>query len=321
MTVPVERAEIRTSEPDRGVEVVKSLVIDHRARITVSSPQRLRVEVRSATAEGLGADLLRFSGIAYHADGAPSDCLLAAVLLAGRGRLSTAKQQLSLSSGGMFLAPMDSDWMTDLQDMIYSLVRLPLSEIAEHAAEATDLAGPLRFHDMTPLAGARQLWADTSTFLYRRLIDSGSQGINPLMLNELKRLTAIALLTAFPNSTMTGDYTPGPGDTVPAVLRRATQFIEEHAAEPLTLAQIAAAARVTPRALQAGFRRHFDTTPVTYLRRIRLANAHRDLQAADPTTGATVEAIATRWGFTHPARFAAWYRQSYGLPPSRTLRG
>ncbi|MVU76840.1 helix-turn-helix domain-containing protein [Nocardia sp. ET3-3] len=140
------------------------------------------------------------------------------------------------------------------------------------------------------------------------------------MLDSLKRLTATALLTTFPNSTMTTDYTPGPGDMAPAVVRRAAQFIDAHAAEPLTLARMAAAARVSPRALQAGFRRHLDTTPLGYLRRARLANAHRDLSAADPAAGATVEAIAARWGFTHPARFAAWYREEYGVPPSRTLR-
>jgi AraC-like DNA-binding protein len=34
----------------------------------------------------------------------------------------------------------------------------------------------------------------------------------------------------------------------------------------------------------------------------------------------TVTEIARRWGFASPSQFAARYRDSYGVPPSRTLR-
>ena len=40
--------------------------------------------------------------------------------------------------------------------------------------------------------------------------------------------------------------------------------------------------------------RHSDA--VRYLRQVRLGQAHRQLQAADPAAGATVAAIARRWG-------------------------
>ncbi|MEV0560870.1 helix-turn-helix domain-containing protein [Dactylosporangium sp. NPDC050588] len=39
-----------------------------------------------------------------------------------------------------------------------------------------------------------------------------------------------------------------------------------------------------------------------------------------PTTGATVTAIAARWGFASHSRFTASYRVTYGEPPSTTLR-
>ncbi|WP_308405175.1 helix-turn-helix transcriptional regulator [Streptomyces sp. B93] len=95
--------------------------------------------------------------------------------------------------------------------------------------------------------------------------------------------------------------------------------MDDHADQPLTVAEIAAAAHVTVRALQYAFRRHLGTTPLAYLRRTRLAHAHRDLQAADPLGGATVADIAARWGFAHPGRFAALYRDAYGTSPSHTL--
>ncbi|WP_308461271.1 helix-turn-helix domain-containing protein [Streptomyces sp. Ru73] len=71
--------------------------------------------------------------------------------------------------------------------------------------------------------------------------------------------------------------------------------------------------------MQYAFRRHAGTTPLGYLRSVRLAHTHTDLKAAAPHEGATVTGIAMRWGFTHPGRFSALYKNAYGLPPSATL--
>lgn len=106
----------------------------------------------------------------------------------------------------------------------------------------------------------------------------------------------------------------------PAALRRAVEYIEAHAGEDVTLDEIARAARVGPRALQLAFNRHRGGSPMAYLRQVRLARAHRDLETADPTRGDTVAAIAATWGFANPGRFATMYRAAYGISPSRTLR-
>ncbi|GLZ55703.1 helix-turn-helix transcriptional regulator [Actinomycetospora sp. NBRC 106378] len=109
-------------------------------------------------------------------------------------------------------------------------------------------------------------------------------------------------------------------DTEPAALRRAVEYIEAHAGEDVTLDEIAQAARVGPRALQLAFNRHRGGSPMAYLRQVRLLRAHRALEAADPTRGDTVAAIAAQWGFANPGRFATMYRATYGISPSRTLR-
>lgn len=105
----------------------------------------------------------------------------------------------------------------------------------------------------------------------------------------------------------------------PPVLERALAFIHDNADTEIGLADIAAAADVTPRAVQYMFRRYLDTTPLEYLRRVRLHRVHRDLQAADPSVD-TVSAIAGRWGFTHAGRFSMAYKQAFGTAPSTTLR-
>jgi transcriptional regulator GlxA family with amidase domain len=109
-------------------------------------------------------------------------------------------------------------------------------------------------------------------------------------------------------------------DVQPPLLRRALAYIHDNAHLDITLGDIAASVNVTPRSVQYAFRRHLGTTPLEYLRRVRLDRAHRELQAADPTVD-TVMAIAGRWGFSHAGRFSRMYKQAFGKPPSRTLRG
>jgi transcriptional regulator GlxA family with amidase domain len=106
----------------------------------------------------------------------------------------------------------------------------------------------------------------------------------------------------------------------PQTLRGAIEFIHENAHRDIGLSDIAAALNVTPRSVQYMFRRHLATTPLEYLRRVRLDRAHRDLQAADPAVDTVME-IAGRWRFAHPGRFSMAYKEAFGRPPSRTLRG
>lgn len=105
----------------------------------------------------------------------------------------------------------------------------------------------------------------------------------------------------------------------PRMLRRALDFIRDNAQYDITIRDIASAADVTPRAIQYAFREHMDTTPLEYLRRIRLERAHRELKSADPAYD-TVTSIAGRCGFSHPGRFSSAYKQVFGTEPSRTLR-
>jgi transcriptional regulator GlxA family with amidase domain len=109
------------------------------------------------------------------------------------------------------------------------------------------------------------------------------------------------------------------GRNMPPILRNAVAFIQENADADIGLEDIAAAVNVSPRSVQYAFRRNLGTTPLEYLRRVRLDRAHRDLKAADPAHD-TVTAIAGRWGFSHAGRFSLAYKAAFGTAPSDTLR-
>ncbi|MCW2553390.1 MAG: rhaS [Mycobacterium sp.] len=169
---------------------------------------------------------------------------------------------------------------------------------------------------VTPEAG-RALTAARRYVETTVLADDGLA--TPLVLAAAGRLLAATVLSAFPNSTDGADHPNDRNDHHPTLLRRAIAYIDDHADEDIGVAEIASAVYVTPRALQYMFRRHLESTPMAYLRRVRLDQAHHDLVTGDRWT-TTVTAAAARWGFAHTGRFAVLYRETYGQSPHVTLR-
>lgn len=105
----------------------------------------------------------------------------------------------------------------------------------------------------------------------------------------------------------------------PRAIRTAVEIMEEEADLPLTLASIAGRSHISVRTLQQGFRRYLDTSPMAYLREVRLRRAHETLLAADPSM-VTVASVAYRWGFSNLGRFAAAHAARYRETPTQTLR-
>ncbi|GAB1512388.1 AraC family transcriptional regulator [Actinophytocola sp. KF-1] len=201
------------------------------------------------------------------------------------------------------------------------IASMPFPLLGQVAATAeTPRPQPLRFADLLPARAnaARQLTA-TISYLATSLRDRPEVMAEPLVAGAAGRLLAATVLSTFPNTALVDPTIEDRHDAHPATLRRALAFIEDHADQDISVAEIAAAARVTIRALQYAFRRHCDSTPMGHLRTVRLQHAHEELLAADPTAGATVTGIAARWGFFHPGRFARQYRAVYGRPPHETL--
>ena len=105
----------------------------------------------------------------------------------------------------------------------------------------------------------------------------------------------------------------------PAAIRTAAETIEAEAHLPMTLSSIARRSHISVRSLQQGFQRHLGTTPMAYLREVRLRRAHQTLLASDPYT-VTVASVAYNWGFTNLGRFAAAHADRYRESPAKTLR-
>src|SRR5919201_943177 len=94
------------------------------------------------------------------------------------------------------------------------------------------------------------------------------------------------------------DAPPG----LPADLRRALGWLRSQLSEPVQLDLLAQIAGVRPRTLEAHFKMFLGTTPLGWVRRMRLARARPELlHARSPTSGTDV-ALAN--GFSPLGRFA-----------------
>ncbi|MDI6105209.1 helix-turn-helix transcriptional regulator [Actinoplanes sp. NEAU-A12] len=239
----------------------------------------------------------------------------------GRPAVLSLGQRDQFAAGDAALIPLHRTLEAVWDHFTVRTIRIPLPAVTRIARRFGVDPANLRFDGLAAVsAQMKRHWLGTLAYLSRMCAGPDPAIGQPLLRAVAVDTVAAAVLAVFPNTTMSIDYTPGPGRVPPAAVRRAMAYIDAHADQPITVDDIAAAAGISVRGLQAAFARHGDTTPTGYLRRARLHGAHRDLQTGDPARGDTVAAIARRWGFADPGRFAVDYRTAYGQPPSRTLR-
>jgi len=95
-------------------------------------------------------------------------------------------------------------------------------------------------------------------------------------------------------------------------------FIHDELARPLTVADIARAARTSPRTLHRAFLAQIGISPMGYVRRERLHALRRLLLQAERGE-TTVSDVARVCGLRHLGRLSTVYRNAFGESPSETL--
>ena len=101
-----------------------------------------------------------------------------------------------------------------------------------------------------------------------------------------------------------------PGDDAVAT---AQQWMLSHLAEPLTVAQMAARAAMSPRTFHRRFHERAGATPLAWLHSQRIEATKELLE----TTGIPVEQIAGRVGLGSPANLRVHFRRATSLSPTR----
>lgn len=244
-------------------------------------------------------------------------CDIATGSIVDHGPDGSEKQ--AFGPGDMFvLAPPDRHYGGTVDHARYSVTMVDAALLGE-LAHAADRDAVVRLLDHRPVdeAAARRVRAAIDHLDHAVLSDPAAAA-SPLLLGAAARYVAAQVLAAFPSTAVLDAGTTDSRDAHPAALRRAIAFMEDNADLDITPAQIAGWAHVSLRSLQLAFRRHLDTTPMAYLRDVRMARVRRELVEGDGSVG--VAEIATRWGFLHQGHFGQAYRRAYGETPGTTLR-
>jgi AraC family transcriptional regulator len=149
------------------------------------------------------------------------------------------------------------------------------------------LAGVVRGVGEAALAGADELYAESAAAFLAVHLLTRHAGVPPRL--------------------------PSPGERR---TRAAVRFIRDNHHLPLTLADMAAAADLSPFHFLRVFKAATGQTPGRFLTAVRVDRARRQLERGD----LSVTEIAQICGFASPSRFAAAFREQTGRTPSQYRR-
>ena len=305
--------DVETRDPDTGFGHIRELLGSQLRNVHPAS--RFQLRIRALAADDVAATRLVFGG-ELHVETPPTGTIIVARVNSGRYRMRLGKDEI-VPGQRLFCLRSDRPQAADFDNLDIQALAISPDALAQTARST---AGNDAFHLELEGHAARsdameRHWVATARFLTRNVLSNGALSENPVVLGQALRSLMMMTLQTFPNNTLELDLEREEHAAAPAV-RRAVEFIDENLDEDISVQQIADAARMSVRGLQAAFRRQLETTPLAYLRRARLDAARVELQ--ERGEGVTVESVALRWGFGHPGRFAHSYHDQFGEMPSET---
>jgi AraC-like DNA-binding protein len=318
ITMP-RRQQFATGDPEQAHAFLRTVYGPHTLHLADPDLAGFHLEYDGVATNRFAVEHIRHA-TAVECLFAPAESLVVVHPLAGDLHVASGRHELRTGPGDVLLCDAATDLRISSPRLDVEVVRLDPAAVARVVGELTGFDAPTLpvglCRAVSP--GRAAHWRATVAHLRRDVLVDDEVMAGPLTRTALFRYLVAMLVESFPNPAVA--RTQGEADRlVPPTLRRAMRYIEDHAADDIALADIAAAAGLGARGLQLSFRRHHDVTPLEYLRRVRLDRAHRDLRASTPSE-ATVGGIADRWGFPHHGNFSALYLRTYGCSPSMTLR-
>lgn len=312
-----------TSDPEEARTQIASVYCPH--RLTVQRGlSKFRAQHAEGGASGLGVYFLSYgSATTLLESGRLDDFVLVSQQISGRFAARAHSGERLLVPGEHVVLDAHTAYQLRWEENCKLFhARIPRTEFETAVAEFTGAgeSDAVRFPlSSRPSKPGTVAVAKVMQFLLRNAGRNGLLTSGPLLRAQMRRMLVASIVEAYPGFSHTD---AGPSGAVrPPAVRRAVAYLEDAAAEDVRISDVAGAARLSTRALQEAFRKHLDTTPMAYLKSIRLAQAHADLRQSSVEDGTTVAAVAYRWGFGNLGRFAADYRREFGRSPSEVLRG
>jgi AraC-type DNA-binding domain-containing proteins len=306
-----------SSDLDEVRSMVGRVMKPHRLDLT-GQGERLDARMHYTSLGDLSVSRLRYGSAVQIEPGSLDSFFLVQMPLYGMARIESGAQHIDSSAElASVLSPQEATRMTWMAGTDQLMLRLSRSLVERTLVGylGHPLNEPLRFE-----LGFR--WRECAPWqcMLSYLIDCTLQhpdlAMHKIVVSQIEQLAASILVTSHRHNHC--EDAPARRSTIlPRHVRRAQDFLEAHAHEPVTAEQLAQAAGVSVRSLYAGFKDFLGVSPMQYLRDLRMERARAELMSGDSNH---VAGVALRWGFAHMGRFSNEYKQRYGESPSKTLR-
>ncbi|PLX72969.1 MAG: AraC family transcriptional regulator [Azoarcus sp.] len=314
----------RTSDPDEARDRVARVFCDHRLRL-VSGGARVGAEMYFRPIRGIGIGRMRYGASVAIDPGSLDNFALIQMPIHGSEVVEHGGTTVGSNADvASVLSPTLALNLRHGEDTEKLFIKIDRGVLERHCRQhlGGELKRPIEFCPAMSLLAPRSLpWVRLMKWLYEEVgQNSGQCGAiadSPLFAAQIEQMVITTLLLCQPHNYSDRLADDGPS-IAPHFVRKVERFVEENADEPLTIGDLAEEAGVSTRSLFAGFRKYRNTTPMQYLKDVRMRRVHEDLLRASPQL-TTVTTIAGRWGFSHLGHFTVDYKRCFGESPSVTL--
>jgi AraC-like DNA-binding protein len=320
MPVPDPRGVLTADTLDEATSLVKAAICPHRLRVN-EPPRKSLAFLSSLDLGACGLTNIRYGFDVNIDTGRIEDTYLVKWTLAGEGQLWCGDRAAITSPRSIVITdPTEHTNIRMTAQCQHLTVRVSRRALQETLA--AKLGRPLRkalqFNLEIPMdSDFARAWCELVAHICHVSATAPAALASEGVRQQYSRTLMEILLSAAPHNHAEPIEQPSNRATAWHV-GRARDYVHEHLAEGISIADVAARVGVTPRTLQNGFRKAFNLTPAEYIRRARVEALHRALLAADETAGVTN--LMVNVGIVNFGRYAQYYREHIGVSPSTTLK-
>lgn len=156
---------------------------------------------------------------------------------------------------------------------------------------------------------------DSLLYLLKLLCEESESGAaTPQMLQHYNRVVASKLMTMFKHNV------PLETPSLHSIsFERLVQYIDDNIKRDISAEELATYSHLSLRSLYLLFEKNAKMTPMNFIRQKKLERVYATL--IDPSSRmANVTAVALEYGFTHLGRFSEFYKATFGMLPSESLK-
>lgn len=311
----------RTRDLDEACERIAQVFCPHELR---SGPiaDGFDAKMCYVSLGGVSVSRLRF-GAATHIDAARiDDFYVVHMPISGTADVAWGNEAVAshprLASVVAPTRPLRMQWHPGCDQLI---VRIDRALVDRYCAQhfGHELSRPVEFElGMQIDTDAMRSWRHLVELLMSEADRESGMLVSPIARPQFEQMVVGTLLFCQPNNYSEALRRPV-REIAPYYVKRAEDYIHANGEKPLRMAELVRHCGVSTSALCAGFQKFRGTSPMAYVKSVRLERA-RTLLLASGSACETVTAAAMRVGFSHLGHFTADYKRKFGETPSETLR-